>query len=274
MPANNLISSEIDSFYAGAAEDKRLTYGLGPLEFERNKELIGRHLPAKGGVVIDVGGGPGVYAEWLAGLGYTVHLIDPVYKHIQQAQKRAAKLKKTFKAILGEARDLDFPDSTADVVILHGPLYHLQKRADRLTALHEAYRVLKPNGILLGFAINHTVSTLTGLLNGMIHDPQFYAMCQSELQTGIHNPPASWPGILPEAFFHKPNELLDEVTEAGFTGLELFAVEGMIWLDSKYFESRSTPEKKAAMMDLLKTNEQNRELLAFSPHMMVFGQKS
>jgi len=48
----------------------------------------------------------------------------------------------------------------------------------------------------------------------------------------------------------------------------------MIWLDSKYFESRSTPEKKAAMMDLLKTNEQNRELLAFSPHMMVFGQKS
>jgi len=272
MPANNLISNEIDSFYAGAAEDKRLTYGLGPLEFERNQELIARHLPAKG-VIMDVGGGPGVYAEWLAGLGHTVHLIDPVHKHIQQAQKRAAKLKKPFKASLGEARQLDFPDSSADVVILHGPLYHLQKKEDRLKALHEAYRVLKPNGVLLGFAINHTVSTLTGLLNGMIHDPQFYAMCQSELQTGIHNPPASWPGILPEAFFHKPDELLDEIKEAGFSNLELFAVEGMIWLDSKYFESRSNPEKKAAMMNLLKTNEQNRELLAFSPHMMVCGRK-
>jgi len=273
MSVNNLISSEIDSFYAGAAEDKRLTYGLGPLELERNKELIARHIPAKGAVILDVGGGPGVYAEWLAGLGHTVHLIDPVQKHIQQAQKRAAKLKKPFKAALGEARRLDFAEGMADVVILHGPLYHLQKKADRLKALQEAYRVLKPKGVVLGFAINHTVSTLTGLLNGMIHDPQFYAMCQSELQTGIHNPPASWPGILPEAFFHKPDELLAEISEAGFSRLELFAVEGMIWLDSKYFESRSTPGKKAAMMHLLKTNEQNRELLAFSPHMMVCGWK-
>jgi len=270
---NKLISNDIDAFYAEAAEDKRLTYGLGPLEFERNKELIGRNLPAKGAVIIDAGGGPGVYAEWLAGLGHQVYLIDPVNKHIQQAQKRAAKLKKPFTAALGEARNLEFADSFADIVILHGPLYHLQKRDDRIKALKEAYRVLKPNGILLGFAINHTISTLTGLLNGMIHDPQFYAMCQSELQTGIHNPPASWPGILPEAFFHKPDELLNETDEAGFTALELFAVEGMIWLDSKYFESRSNPEKKEAMMNLMKTTEQSRELLAFSPHMMVRGVK-
>jgi len=272
MTKANLISNDIDLFYSGAAEDKRLTYGLGPLEFERNKELIGRYLPA-GAVVIDVGGGPGVYAEWLASLGHTVHLVDPVDKHIKQAQKRAAKLKKPFKAVLGEARQLDFPDNFADVVILHGPLYHLQLKADRINALKEAHRVLKKSGVMLGFAINHTVSTLTGLLNGMIHDPQFYAMCQSELTTGIHNPPASWPGILPEAFFHKPQQLLEEVAEAGFAGAEIFAVEGMVWLDSKYFETRSTPEKKEAMMELLRSTEQNPELLSLSPHMMICGRK-
>jgi ubiquinone/menaquinone biosynthesis C-methylase UbiE len=272
MPLNSLISSDIDLFYAGAAEDKRLTYGLGPLEFERNKELIARYLPA-GAVIMDVGGGPGIYAEWLASLGHEVYLIDPVQKHIQQGQKRAAKLKKPFKAILGEARQLDFPDGFADVVILHGPLYHLQSRIDRIKALKEARRVLKQNGVLLGFAINHTVSTLTGLLNGMIHDPQFYAMCQSELTTGMHNPPASWPGILPEAFFHKPGQLMDEVTEAGFTTPEMFAVEGMVWLDSKYFETRSTPEKKEAMMNLLRSTEQNAELLSLSPHLMICGRK-
>ncbi len=269
----NLISNEIDRFYAGAAEDKRLTFGLGPLEFERNKELIGRYLPASGAVIIDVGGGPGVYAEWLAEMGHNVLLVDPVNKHIQQAQKRAAKLKKPFKAELGEARNLDFPDDSADLVILHGPLYHLQLRADRIKALREAHRILKPNGILLGFAINHTVSTITGLLNGMIHDAQFYAMCESELKTGIHNPPANWPGILPEAFFHKPQELTEEVYEAGFNNLKLFAVEGMVWLDSKYFESRSDPGKKEAMMALLKSTEENRELLSLSPHLMVAGGK-
>ena len=273
MSAEYLVSNEIEQFYTAAAEEKRLTYGLGPLEFERNKELIARFLPAAASFIIDVGGGPGVYAEWFAGMGHSVHLIDPVSKHIQQAKKRAAKLKKPFNAILGEARSLDFKDGTADVVIEHGPLYHLQQRPDRILALKEAYRVLKPGGIMLGFAINHSVSTITGLLNAMIHDDQFYSMCVDELATGLHNPPAAWPGILPQAFFHKPGELLAEVAEAGFTGLELFAVEGMIWLDSKYFESRSNPDKKEKMMNLLRATEQSSELLCFSPHIMICGKK-
>jgi ubiquinone/menaquinone biosynthesis C-methylase UbiE len=149
----------------------------------------------------------------------------------------------------------------------------LQSRADRIKALQEAYRILKPNGILLGFAINHTISTITGLLNGMIHNAQFYAMCRGELNTGIHNPPANWPGILPKAFFHKSQELIDEVLEAGFNNLKLFAVEGMVWLDSKYFESRSDPQKKETMMALLRTTEESRELLSLSPHLMVCGRK-
>jgi hypothetical protein len=108
----------------------------------------------------------------------------------------------------------------------------------------------------------------------MIHDPQFLAMCQSELKTGIHNPAANWPGILPEAFFHRPAELLDEVVESGFNEPKLFAVEGMVWLDSKYFESRSDPKKKEAMMELLKTTEEKPDLLSFSPHMMISATKS
>ena len=177
MSTGNSISNEIDEFYTHAAEEKRLTYGLGPLELERNKELISRYLLSKNSVIIDSGGGPGIYAEWLAVLGHTVHLVDPVEKHIFQARKRALKLKDPFKALIGDARKLDFTDDFADLVILHGPLYHLQLKADRIKALKESFRVLKPNGVLLAFAINHTVSTLTGLLNGMIHDTQFYKMC-------------------------------------------------------------------------------------------------
>lgn len=274
MASKSLISKDIDQFYATAAEDQRLTYGLGPLELERNKELIGRFLPQWPCTILDIGGGPGVYAEWLAGLNHKVYLIDPVEKHIQQAKKRATKSGRKFEAALGEARKLEFNDGFADLVIEHGPLYHLQNRADRLAALSEAHRVLKPGGIMLGFAINHSISTLTGLLNGMIHDPQFYNMCLQELKTGEHNPPATWPGILPEAYFHKPGELKEEVAEAGFADLQVFAVEGIIWLDSKYFESRSDAAKKKQMMNLLRETEQNAELLAISPHMMVCGKKS
>src|ERR1700744_4657279 len=133
----NLINSDIDNFYANTSEEGRLQLGLGPLEFERNKELIGRYLPKKG-IIIDVGGGPGVYSEWLAGLGHEVYLIDPVEKHIKQANKRSAKAKKSFKSLLGEAQKLEFADNFADVVILHGPLYHLQTKAERIKAITEA----------------------------------------------------------------------------------------------------------------------------------------
>src|SRR4051812_27180321 len=112
MPASNLINPEIENFYTQTSEENRLELGLGPLEFERNKDLIQRHLPKKG-IVIDVGGGPGVYSEWLAGLGHEVYLIDPVEKHIKQANKRSAKAKKSFQSILGESRKLEFPDNFA-----------------------------------------------------------------------------------------------------------------------------------------------------------------
>lgn len=272
MPGKTLISSEIDQFYTTAAEDKRLSYGLGPLELERNQELISRFLP-DGGIVLDIGGGPGIYAEWLAALGQEVHLVEPVNRLVQQAQKRALKSKKSFGVVCGEVRALDFGNGFADVVILHGPLYHLQSRADRIEALREASRVLKPGGVVLGFAISYPASTLTGLMNGLIHQPLFYQMCTEELVTGRHNTAVSWPGILPEAYFHRAEDLQAEAADAGFQKIELFAVEGIIWLDGSYFETRSNPAKKEAMMALLRQTEQDPGLMALSPHIMLSGRK-
>jgi ubiquinone/menaquinone biosynthesis C-methylase UbiE len=267
-----LINPDIDSFYSTTSEEGRLQLGLGPLEFERNKELISRYLPKKG-IIIDIGGGPGVYSEWLAGLDHEVHLIDPVEKHIKQASKRSKQAKKPFKAILGEAQKLDFPDSFADVTILHGPLYHLQQKEERIKALIEAKRILKPGGVILGFAINHSASTIAALLNGFIHAPEIFEMCKEELTTGIHTPPKNMPGVLPSAYFHRPDELKDEIEEAGLTYLDIYAVEGMIWMDKNYFESRSDAGKKARMMELMEIIEKDKALLSLSPHMMIAGRK-
>ncbi len=269
-----LVNPEIDKFYSETSEESRLQLGLGPLEFERNKELIQRFLPAKKGVIMDVGGGPGIYSEWLASLGHEVHLVDPVEKHIKQANKRSAKAKKSFSSSLGEAQHLNKPDDFADVVILHGPLYHLQNRDDRIRAIKEAQRVAKPGGVILGFAINHSVSAITGLLNGGIHVPEIYAMCKEELTTGIHNAPAALPGILPSAYYHQPDQLKQEFEEAGLRYTDTFAVEGMIWLDKDYFVTRGDQHKKENLMQLLRLTESNKNLLALSPHMMIAAKKS
>ncbi len=272
MKSEKLISTEIETFYTQTSEEARLQLGLGPLEFERNKQLIQKHLPAKG-VILDVGGGPGTYAAWLAGLGYTVHLIDPVPKHIKQAAKRASSQKKQFTATLGEARHLSFTSESVDVVILHGPLYHLQEKQARIEAVQEAKRVLKKGGVVLGFAINYAASTIAGLLNGLMHEPGFMDMCRQELLTGLHNPPKSMPGSLAEGYYHRPSQLIDEFKEAGLEYLNIYAVEGIIWMDKKYFESRADAKKKQVLMDLLSITESDSALLALSPHMMIAAKK-
>lgn len=127
----NLIDADITSFYTRSSEESRLKTGLGPLEFERNKELISRYLPKSKGLIADIGGGPGHYAQWLTGLNHQVVLV------------------------------------------------------------------------------------------------------------------------------------------AGFTPIDLLAVEGMVWMDQKYFESWSDPVKKQRLLELLKLTEADQELLCLSPHMML-----
>lgn len=268
-----LINPTIDSFYNQSSEETRLQLGLGPLEFARNKELILRYLQKDKLAIADVGGGPGHYAAWLSSLGHEVTLIDPVQKHIQQAEKRAKKTKNPFKSLLGEAKKLPFADHSIDVVILHGPLYHIQKREDRLVAIAEAKRVLKNGGVVLGFAITFAASTLAAFQSGMFHHPEVFKMCTTELSTSLHHPPKAFPGMLAEAYFHRPSALINEFEACNLQVLNLVAVEGVIWMDKSFFESWATEAKRARLLQLLAQTETDQELLCLSPHMMLAAQK-
>ena len=68
---------DITAYYDRGEEAGRLG-DWGRLEMVRTQVLLERYLPAPPAVVLDVGGGPGAYAVWLAGLGYEVELVDPV----------------------------------------------------------------------------------------------------------------------------------------------------------------------------------------------------
>jgi len=273
MKSRSLISSTIEDFYNKASEETRLDKGMGVFEFERIKALIEKHLACFPSRIIDVGGGTGKYSEWLARKGHQVHLVEPIPKHIRIAQGRANKLKNKFLVHPGEARKLDFPDNYADLIILHGPLYHLQAKEDRYLAISEARRVLKDNGILLGFAINYTASTLAGLLNGLIHKKTFFEMCKEELATGIHDQPDDFPWLLAEAYYHKPEQLRNEFAHQELTYLNTYAVEGIAWLDKDYFSNMQHESRKKTLTELLQITENDSGLLSLSPHMMIAVQK-
>jgi SAM-dependent methyltransferase len=59
---------------------------VGRLEFLSVQEVVRRLLPGGGLRVLDVGGGTGVHAAWLAGDGHRVTLVDPVASQVDVAR--------------------------------------------------------------------------------------------------------------------------------------------------------------------------------------------
>ena len=137
--------AELHAHYSRGEERDRLSTGRGLLEFTRTTEIILRFLPAAPALVADIGGGPGRYALWLAGLGYQVEHRDLMPLHVRQLAQDASGIA-GLRTAVGDARELDLADACADAVLLLGPLYHLRRRADRVRALGEARRVVRPGG--------------------------------------------------------------------------------------------------------------------------------
>ena len=93
----------IRAYYETGVELGRLERGYWRLEFARTKELLLRCLPPAPARVLDVGGGPGAYAGWLADAGHEVKLVDALPLHVEQARERAGG---RFTAEEGDARSL------------------------------------------------------------------------------------------------------------------------------------------------------------------------
>ena len=142
--------------------DRLVTSGQGRLEFLRTQRLIERQLPRRRLRIADIGGGPGVYASWLASLGHDVDLLDPVAGHVRQALARPPQ-PGSLRASIGDARNVGLDDASVDAVLLLGPLYHLPEAADRAQALAEAFRIVRPGGVVFAAAISRLPRCMTAL---------------------------------------------------------------------------------------------------------------
>lgn len=269
------LPSEIRKHYDTVQERSRLFTQAGQLEFYRTKELISRYLPRKPITVLDIGGGPGAYACWLAKLGHTVHLVDPVPVHLEQA-KRASNAqpdRPLASVTLGEARTLRFGTKSSDVVLFLGPLYHLIRKRDRIRSLSEAFRTLKRGGLLFAAAISRSASALDGLFRGFMEDPAFFRIVRRDLRSGQHRNPTDRPEYFTTAFFHHPNELKDEIREAGFETPHLYAIEGPGWLLTNFEKVWHDPVLRGRLLTIVKATETEPALMGQSAHILAVARK-
>jgi ubiquinone/menaquinone biosynthesis C-methylase UbiE len=262
----------IAAFYARSPEEDRHTRGLPQLEAHRTRQLIERHAPQAPATVLDVGGAAGAYAFWLAERGYTVHLLDPVPRLIDEARMRAESLHRPLASCrVGDARALPYPDGSAQVVLLLGPLYHLIDPSDRARALTEASRVLAPGGLLFAAAITRWAYALYGLMRNLLADPALQRIVDASVRDGVHRPGRD--GFFTNAYFHRPDELEAELRDAGFVVDGSYGLEGPCGMLPDFDERWNDPERRAGMIRIAEMVESEPSLLGMSPHILAVARR-
>ena len=179
----------------------------------------------------------------------------------------------TASATVGNALKLEFQPASADVVLLLGPLYHLTRRRDRLRALREAHRILRPAGTLFAVGISRFASLLDGLKRRFLADPQFVSIVKQDLESGQHRNSTENPEYWTVAFFHRPDQLEAEIREAGFRLEKLIAIEGPGWVLDDLHEFWSNADRKQHFFELISNVESEKTLLGASPHILAVATK-
>lgn len=269
----NLIDPNGLAGYNAGVEKGRLHRGLGLIEFARTKEILLEELPPPPAVIYDIGGAYGEYAFWLSELGYAVHLFDLAEEHIRMARESNSHAIKPLAAMeAADARSIDRPDASADAILLFGPLYHIVDRAERAKCLAECGRLLKPGGKLFTANITcfSTALKYTELYDRrpVLDDAESYRMIEATVHTGLHR--GNEIGLV---YFHRPEELRQEIAAAGFTNVELRGVIGPAWIIRNLDEVWTDPVKREAILRIVRLLEREESLMGFSTHFMSISGK-
>lgn len=265
------IDPRISRHYEVFDEQDRLWQpGLGELVRLRTWDIFDRLLsePMR---VADIGGGPGTHAAYLAHHGHDVVLIEPVAHHVAAAETlSAAQPEAPFRARLAEARNLPLADGSVDAALLLGPLYHLVERVDRLAALHEAARVLRPGGRILAEVITRHARVMDATLRGQLDDAETWAEIDRISRTGHNKDPEKFTGDGFWAYFHRLDDLVAELAGAGFGDIRLLAVTGFAGLLGDLPERMREP---GALLRAIRLTESEPSMLGASSHVIAVARK-
>ena len=160
---------DLIAYYNKFCEDKRLLSRHGQVEFSVAMHFIKKYLSEFDvPKIIDIGAGTGRYSYMLAELGCDVTAVELVKYNLGVLKSKGRGV----KAVQGDARNLKkFADGIFDVALLFGPMYHLLSHEDKVRALLEAKRVVRPGGLIfISYLMNDYALIIHGFKDGNILD--------------------------------------------------------------------------------------------------------
>jgi ubiquinone/menaquinone biosynthesis C-methylase UbiE len=239
-------------------------------EYDNSIRAICEFLPSLPANLIDIGGGPGRYSIALAQKGYAVTLVDLSKGNLELARQKAADAGVELQGVVhADALDLTaFPEEAFDAVLLMGPLYHLHQEGDRLKALGQASRLLKPGGSIFATFITRFSAFRDAAVHGYSFVEADPAYTEQVLANGINYHDAGFT----DAYFARPEEVIPLMEKAGFKTIKMIGCEGILSGHEEYVYSLSG-EARGFWLNLNYRFAQEPSLYGASDHLMYIGRK-
>ena len=254
-------------------EDDRLQ--RHQLERDMTWRYLEKYLPPAGANLLEIGCATGQYTIELARRGYRVMAIDLSTDMVAGAKARIVKA--GFSSLVsfraGDIRTIaDLPVSSFDAALVMGPLYHLVFREDRLIALKNVFRALKPGGIIFSAWISRF--GIFGDNLKRIPDLVFQKELVSSVLEHGHGDP-EWYRSKDNSFrgyLARADEIPPIHEEVGFRTLTLAGVEPGISADDDSYNCLEG-ERRKLWLDLLFKLSSEPSMVASSRHMLYVGKK-
>jgi S-adenosylmethionine-dependent methyltransferase len=269
--------SKITKFYNVGTDDEYLRLTKSPIheaEFELTIDLLKEYIAPKSSV-FDIGAGPGRYAEFLLQeLSCKVGLVDLAESALETFLHRNQHLYRENVLFVkkSSATTLDWLESaSADTILLMGPLYHLKEEQERLTAIAQCWRILKPGGYIFA-AFLSPYGGFIRLLNddaALLFDRNFITQL---LEFGITE--STYQNMTIEFYRCWPSQAKEMMEKGGFEKLRLRNLEGMTpFLSEEQKQLLYDPMRKKAWFDILRSTCENPDILGATLHFLYVGQK-
>ena len=242
-----------------------------PYEKYITTHMMDRYIQS-GDTILDIGGGPGHYTIHYAKQGHEVTLFDLSEENVHFAKKKARQYGVKITALQGNALDLSqFADDTFDVVFLMGPLYHLMNEENRVQAIQEAKRVLKPGGYLFCSFILMFGGVIYGL-----RELQESILWPNEQE--LYDVAAKGESLAFEAFTYSYMTTVQDAEKLleSVSGLETVTVFGQesILSPYRYILNQSPSKIRRAWYDYAIRFCEKREYLTHTEHLMIVSRKN
>ncbi|WEM43842.1 class I SAM-dependent methyltransferase [Photobacterium sp. DA100] len=264
------MQEEYMNYYANFDEEKRLLcQNITRIEFDTTLSVLEPYINSASHLT-ELGAATGRYSLHYAQQGMHVTAVELVPELVEQLNSNAKSQYLDLAVYEANATNVSFiENATQDIVLILGPLYHIQSRSDREAVLKEANRILKPNGVVaIAYISRFFVAGLLAKMSKSLVSPEVL----SELnESGLVTSPDVDP-FFRTGYFAKPLEIEDLAVQAGFSVESHIATDGYVRFIGQEVNQLNEQQYQAWFKYHLSTCFE-QSLLGSSNHGLVIAKK-